>query len=449
MNSSAPSQIARLQEAIASALSGDKQAARALLEQVTAAHPENELAWLWLASVSVTPHETLRCWRRVYKINPHQEQAISGLKRLLLQEGINAARNNRKEEARELLLELTQLDSQNEVAWLWLATLAKDIEEASHYTTRVLQINPQNERAKAWMDKLKPAEATPTRPATEEVSAASNTHSSSGWSCPLCQHESIRAMARCPNCNAVVSLTSLDEILDNKNVNTQFVREAVRRLEDRAEVEGDNANYNTLFHLGLGYLNLNRLDEGAKYLRQASELKLKDARLKSQVESLLERLRDSATSATDALTAATDTTSPLEEPASTPTPQASGAYTILVVDDSPTIRKLVTMTLEKYGHHVLSATNGLDALNKLKEVVPDLILSDINMPHMDGYQLCKMIRGNIVTRNVPIIMLSGKDGIFDKLRGRMVGATAYITKPFEIDSLLQLIDMHCQQAQGV
>ncbi|MBL8203958.1 MAG: response regulator [Blastocatellia bacterium] len=129
--------------------------------------------------------------------------------------------------------------------------------------------------------------------------------------------------------------------------------------------------------------------------------------------------------------------------------EGSGGYTILVVDDSPTIRKLVTMTLEKYGHHVLSATNGLDALNKLKEVVPDLILSDINMPHMDGYQLCKMIRGNSITRSVPVIMLSGKDGIFDKLRGRMVGATAYITKPFEIDSLLQLIDMHCQQSQGV
>ncbi|MBS1810010.1 MAG: response regulator [Acidobacteria bacterium] len=123
-----------------------------------------------------------------------------------------------------------------------------------------------------------------------------------------------------------------------------------------------------------------------------------------------------------------------------------GSYTILMVDDSPTIRKLVSMTLEKYGHQVICATNGLDALNKLKEVVPDLILSDITMPHMDGYQLCKMIRSNSVTKGVPIIMLSGKDGIFDKLRGRMVGATAYITKPFEIDSLLQLIDVHCQEA---
>ena len=125
MNLSAHIKVASLQEAISAALSGDKQVAHALLEQITTTHPEHELAWLWLASVSVTPLETIQCWRRVYKINPHQEQALAGLKRLLLQEGVNAARNDRKEEARELLLELTQLDRQHEVAWLWLATLAK------------------------------------------------------------------------------------------------------------------------------------------------------------------------------------------------------------------------------------------------------------------------------------------------------------------------------------
>lgn len=447
MNSSAHPNLALLQEAITAALAGDKRAARTLLEQVTGAHPENELAWLWLASVSVTPEETMHCWRRVYQINPHQEQALDGLKRLLLQEGINAARNHRKEEACELLRELTQLDARHEVAWLWLATLANDVEEATRYTARVLQINPQNERAQAWMERLRPPVAPSVSPNT---AGHLNTQASSGWSCPLCLHETIRAAAHCPHCQAVVSLTSLDEILNNQAVNLPVIRDAVRRLENQAEAAGEHADYHTLFHLGMGYLNLNRLDEGAIFLRRASELKLKDTQLKAQVESLLERMYEAAASSEMALTAATNTVSPLAETAPLPPPpETSGAYTILVVDDSPTIRKLVTMTLEKYGHHVLSATNGLDALNKLKEVVPDLILSDINMPHMDGYQLCKMIRGNSVTRSVPVIMLSGKDGIFDKLRGRMVGATAYMTKPFEIDSLLQLIDMHCQQAQGV
>ena len=446
MISPASPKLALLQEAITAALSGDKRAARTLLEQVTSAYPESELAWLWLASVSVTPQETMRCWRRVYKINPHQEQALDGLKRLLLQEGVNAARDHRKQEARELLLELTQLDALHEVAWLWLATLATDIEEAAQYTARVLHINPQNERAQAWMERLRPPIVPP-----DSLDAAEplNMQASSGWSCPLCLHETIRAATHCPQCQAVVSLTSLDEILNNQAVNLPLLQAAVRRLEEQAEAEGEHAEYDTLFSLGLGYLNLQRLGAGTKCLRRASELKLKDTRLKAQVESLLARMCESASASEMTLTAVTPTVTAIAEAAPLPPPEAFGAYTILVVDDSPTIRKLVTMTLEKYGHHVLSATNGLDALNRLKEVVPDLILSDINMPHMDGYQLCKMIRGNSVTRSVPVIMLSGKDGIFDKLRGRMVGATAYITKPFEIDSLLQLIDMHCQQAQRI
>jgi twitching motility two-component system response regulator PilG len=455
MNAPAHQKLALLQEAIAAALSGDKQAARELLEQITSAHPHNELAWLWLASVAVTPQETMHCWRRVIKINPQQEQAVLGLKRLLLQEGIQAAKSSRKEEARELLLELTQLDASNEVAWLWLATLAKDVEEATRCTLRVLTLNPQNERAQAWLEKLRPPTGSPmtTRGATAAAQTAASpalkTLSSSGWHCPLCQHEAMRAAARCPHCQAIVSLSSLDEILANKEVNLPLIREAVRRLEDEADAAGEQIDYFTLFNLGLGYLNLNRLDEGAKYLRRASELKLKDPRLKAQVESLLERMYQSAATAETAVTAATPTNSLLLAETLPPVAEVAGAYSILVVDDSPTIRKLVSMTLEKYGHRVLCATNGLDALNKLNEVIPDLILSDINMPHMDGYQLCKMIRGNAVTRSVPVIMLSGKDGIFDKLRGRMVGATAYITKPFEIDSLLQLIDMHCQQAQRV
>ena len=214
------------------------------------------------------------------------------------------------------------------------------------------------------------------------------------------------------------------------------------QLEDEAQAAGEQADPTLLFKLGLGCLNLNRLGEGAEYLRRAAALNRQDARLQEQVRRLLQRVAAPPPVAVSITATPVDVLPPL------PTEAAStGCYTILVVDDSPTIRKLVSLTLEKYGHHVICAQNGLDALNALKEAIPDLILSDITMPQMDGYQLRKMIRSNAVTKTAPVIMLSGKDGIFDKLRGRLVGATAYITKPFEIDSLLQLIDLHCQQAQ--
>ncbi len=456
MSTQAHQKLALLQEGIASALSGDKVAARRLLEQVTTSHPENELAWLWLASVCLEPMETIRCWRRVLKLNPTQEHAITGLRRLLLQEGIAAAKSGRKEEARELLIELSQIDNNSEVALLWLATVAKDAEEAQHYTERVLELNPNNERARGWLEKLQgnnqqaaaasaSAEAMHTHHPTRNSTQPIRVISSSGWSCPLCGAETIKTVSRCPKCRAVVSLTNVDELLNNTELNVPLIREAVRRLEDQADLAKENIDYFTLYNLGIGCLNLNRLEEGAKYLRAASNIKLKDERLKTQVESLLHRVHQAVNGASAALNGTDEMSTGTAAAAAETVTETVGAHTILVVDDSPTIRKLVSMTLEKYGHRVLTAGNGLDAVNKLKEVVPDLILSDITMPHMDGYQLCKAIRGNAVTKKVPVIMLSGKDGIFDKLRGRMVGATAYITKPFDAESLLQLIDMHCQQ----
>jgi twitching motility two-component system response regulator PilG len=116
--------------------------------------------------------------------------------------------------------------------------------------------------------------------------------------------------------------------------------------------------------------------------------------------------------------------------------------TILVVDDSPTVCKLVAITLERHGYQVVAAANGLEALAKMSEGLPDLILLDITMPRMDGYQLCKIIKGSQETRHIPVVMLTGKDGFFDKVRGRMVGSTEYITKPFEPDTLLRLVEKH-------
>ena len=108
---------------------------------------------------------------------------------------------------------------------------------------------------------------------------------------------------------------------------------------------------------------------------------------------------------------------------------------VMVVDDSPTVRKLVSLTLERRGYRVISAFDGVAAIKELGACRPDLILLDINMPRLDGYRLCKLIKKHEATHTIPVVMLSGKDGMFDKLRGRLVGCSDYITKPFEADSL--------------
>ena len=114
---------------------------------------------------------------------------------------------------------------------------------------------------------------------------------------------------------------------------------------------------------------------------------------------------------------------------------ADGRPLVLVVDDSPTVRKLVSLTLERRGYRVITAFDGVAAIKELGTHRPDLILLDINMPRLDGYRLCKLIKKHEATQSIPVVMLSGKDGMFDKLRGRLVGCSDYITKPFEADAL--------------
>ena len=112
---------------------------------------------------------------------------------------------------------------------------------------------------------------------------------------------------------------------------------------------------------------------------------------------------------------------------------------VLAVDDSPTIRKLVSMTLSRAGFEVVAAADGVEALTLLADRAPSIILSDINMPRLDGYKLCKFVKRNQGTKHIPVILLSGKDGVFDKMRGKMSGCDGYITKPFESNDLLEKV----------
>ena len=113
---------------------------------------------------------------------------------------------------------------------------------------------------------------------------------------------------------------------------------------------------------------------------------------------------------------------------------------VLVIDDSNTIRRSAEIFLRQGGHEVVLAEDGFDALAKVNDHVPELIFCDILMPRLDGYQTCAIIKRNPRFAHVPVIMLSSKDGLFDKARGRMVGSEDYLTKPFTKEQLLKAVD---------
>lgn len=119
---------------------------------------------------------------------------------------------------------------------------------------------------------------------------------------------------------------------------------------------------------------------------------------------------------------------------------------VMVIDDSKTIRRTAENLLTKAGCKVITATDGFEALAMIVDTRPDVVFVDIMMPRLDGYQTCALIKNNEEFKNTPVIMLSSKDGLFDRARGRIVGSEQYLTKPFTRDELLSAIRTHVIKA---
>ena len=117
----------------------------------------------------------------------------------------------------------------------------------------------------------------------------------------------------------------------------------------------------------------------------------------------------------------------------------TNGLTVMIIDDSKTIRRTAETLLSKEGYEVMAATDGFEALSMVTDHRPDLIFVDIMMPRLDGYQTCALIKNNKAYSNIPVIMLSSKDGLFDRAKGKLVGSEQYLTKPFTKDELLEVI----------
>ncbi len=123
---------------------------------------------------------------------------------------------------------------------------------------------------------------------------------------------------------------------------------------------------------------------------------------------------------------------------------AGGQIRVLVIDDSNTIRRSAEMFLRQAGYEVILAEDGFDALAKISDYAPQVIFVDIMMPRLDGYQTCALIKQNPMLKSTPVIMLSSKDGVFDRARGRLAGSDRYLTKPFTKEALLEAVKQHAR-----
>lgn len=239
--------------------------------------------------------------------------------------------------------------------------------------------------------------------------------------CPYCFRPNPKQAFRCVGCLSILTLSDLEALFASTKVDRELVQDAVIRME--AEWNLREFDVAEMTALALGHFNLGNTESGLKYLEEASRIVPNNVILAGHVNAIAIRLDE------------------IRRKGEIHDAQPTGK-TILVVDDSPTVRKLISGKLEKSGHIVVSAGDGVEALKMLEIELPDLVLLDITMPRMDGYEVCKQIRANPRTKGLPVVMISGKDGFFDKVRGRMAGSTGYVTKPFGPETLMKALETY-------
>lgn len=422
-----------LNEAKAAAASGKRRKALELVDEFLRTVPDNADAWVLRSNLAIDMDDKVQSLEEALKIDEYNLTAramYDFLKMTLQPEQVETEVVTPPVE--EAVAET--MSSEEHVSEV-VVDEARSIEEIFGQSAQETAPDaPTVESVEVPRDFIN--EPEPARPANdpfaetivalsieEPLEAATEFESqfASGFTCPFCKADNDPQAFDCGSCNAFLTLSDLETLFGAARADQDAVQKAVTEME--ADWNLREFSVAELRNLGLGHFNLGNPAAGLKYLQEASRLAPNDVILAGEVNAIAIRLDE------------------MERQAELHSDMPTGR-TILVVDDSPTVRKLISGKLEKSGHTVICAADGVEALEQLEVVLPDLVLLDITMPRMDGYEVCKQIRANPEARELPVVMISGKDGFFDKVRGRMAGTTGYVTKPFGPETLMKALETY-------
>ena len=343
----------------------------------------------------------------------------------LLREAVAAVRNKDKGRTRELLHHSLRLDPSNATAWQWLAAVAETPLDALAALEKVVALDPANDKAwaniaairlPAGIQAAKAKNGSAARRLLKAV-VADDPKSEQGWLW-------LASVAESP----ADALAHLDRVLA-LNPDSAVAKRGVEVNRGRLVAVPGQAEP---LAAGPHTMRIPRavLDE-ALFAEVAQQAAAKKAVTASDITPLPQ-------------SAVAPPPGGGVRPSRGPAPRPGPApKTVLVVDDSRTARKLAAMTLAAAGFRVAEAADGVEAVDRIRDAIPDLLVVDPTMPDMDGYELCRLIRGNPETKHIPVLFLTAKAGFFDRIRGRMAGVTLYLPKPLAPDALLSAARRYC------
>ncbi|NNF97828.1 MAG: response regulator [Desulfobacteraceae bacterium] len=339
-----------------------------------------------------------------------------------LGKAVKFADAHRFKKAVEELKHFLKENPENSEGWLWFSRCTNMMQTSEKALRKAVKLAPDDPTVKDEWERFE--------------KCRSSLNSGRIRRCPICWTPlSIKAV-QCIFCNAFLHVPRNHEYPEIDTEKSKLFDKAVERYTRITENEND---LNAVFFLSIAFYNLQKMDEAISNMRQAVSLSPGNKFFENQL-SLLEG-EGLLNSDTTIASAEKRDEEPDVESDTDDTPDVSKKK-VLVVEDSPTTRKVVVTFLEQSGFDTIEAEDGFEALGKLNEDSPDAVLLDIILPKMDGYKILSVIRDNEELKQIPVIMLTSKDGLINKMKGKLAGSTAYLTKPVNHRELLKTLNTY-------
>ncbi|MDR2549886.1 MAG: response regulator [Desulfobulbus sp.] len=372
-----------------------------------------------LRSVSRTINSSIiNILLEVSRLKDERKNSLDESGEELLGSSISKAEQQQYKEAHADLVQYMKKNRSNSVAWIWYSRIQGNVEIMKKALKMAASLDADNPLVKEEQSKF----AAVSDHLTDDVVRK----------CYFCWAPLNKSASVCQYCGGHLAVTR-ETLAQSGSVDTGWLTQAHERY---TRILGKHPrSLIALYCLALISVNNRNFQDALAYLDKAAKMAPDKALFANQLKLLLDHLARQSVEEQSISEKPATTVAPVSEETADVviTPEQK---MILVVEDSSTTRKVISITLSRQGYRVVEAADGLEALSRISEERPDLIMLDVILPKMDGYKILSIIKGNREFKDIPVIMLTSKDGFINKMKGKMAGSSAYLTKPFDPDMMI-------------